>query len=85
MPSVTHCQDRYVNNLAEVSLENTREQERQMQRFKSPGQTQRFLVVYSHVHNLFRLGRHLVKACHYRHFRERSFSVWQEVTCVQPS
>ncbi len=85
MPSVTHCQDRYANNRAEASHQQTRQQERQMRRFKSPGQAQRFLAVHSQVHNLFRLGRHLLKACHYRNFRGRSFSVWQEVTCVQSS
>ena len=74
MPSVAHCQDRYTNNRAE--------QERQMRRFKSAGQTQRFLSVHSQVHNLFRVGRHLLKACHYRKFRSRSFYVWQEVTCA---
>jgi len=85
MPSVIHCQDRYANNRAEVSHQHTREQERQMRRFKSPGQAQRFLAVHSQVHNLFRLGRHLLKACHYRNFRERSFSEWREVTCAQSS
>ena len=85
MPSVIHCQDRYANNRAEVSHQHTREQERQMRRFKSPGQAQRFLAIHSQVHNLFRLGRHLLKACHYRNFRERSFSEWREVTCVQSS
>jgi putative transposase len=54
MPSVTHCQDRYANNRAEVSHQHTREQERQRRRFKSPGQAQRFLAIHSQVHNLFR-------------------------------
>lgn len=49
---------------------------------KSPGQAQRFLSVHSQLHNLFRVGRHLLRACHYRLFRERSFSTWQEVTCA---
>ena len=35
MRSVSHCQDRYANNRAEVSHQHTREQERQMRRFKS--------------------------------------------------
>ena len=77
MPSTVHCQDRYANNRAEASHRHTRQHERQMRRFKSPGQTQRFLSVHSQVHNLFRVG-----ACHYRLFRERSFSTWQEVTCA---
>ena len=46
MPSVVHCQDRYANNRCEVSHEHTREQERQMRRFRSPGDAQRFLSVH---------------------------------------
>ena len=82
MPSVVHCQDRYANNRAEASHQQTRQQERQMRRFKSAGQAQRFLSVHSQVNNVFRVSRHLLKACHYRMFRSRAFSIWQEVTCV---
>ena len=44
MPSVAHRTDRYANNRAEVSHQPTRQHERHMRRFKSPGQAQRFLV-----------------------------------------
>ncbi len=83
MPSVLHSQDRYSNNRAEVSHEHTREQERQMRRFKSPRQAQRFLSVHSQIHNLFRVGRHLLRAANYRVLRDRAFRSWQEVTCVR--
>ena len=83
MPSVVHCQDKYANNRAEVSHEHTREQERQMRGFASPGQAQRFLSVHGQVHNLFRVGRHLLRAANYRVLRGRAFATWQEVTCVQ--
>jgi putative transposase len=46
MPSVTHSTEQYENNRAEVSHEQTRQRERQMRRFKSAGQAQRFLTVY---------------------------------------
>ena len=82
MPSVVHCQDRYENNRAEVSHEHTREQERQMREFKSPGQAQRFLAVHGRVQNLFRVGRHLMRASHYRYFRAQAFLTWREVACV---
>ena len=82
MPSVVHCQDRYANNRAEASHQQTRQRERQMRRFKSPGQAQCFLAIHSQVYNLFRVGRHLLKAGHYRMFRARAFSTWQEVTCA---
>jgi len=80
MPSVTHCQERYANNRAEVSHQRTREQERQMRRFKSMKQAQRFLSTHGVINNLFRLGRHLMRACHYRMFRTKAFSEWQQVT-----
>lgn len=82
MPSVMHCQDRYANNRAEESHRHTRQKERQMRRFKSPGHAQQFLSVEAHVHHLFRVGRHLLRACHYRTFRTRAFATWQEVTCA---
>jgi len=82
MPTSMHCHDRYANNRAEVSHEHTRAQERQMRRFKSPCQAQRFLAVHSQVHNLFRVGRHLLRAANYRMLRSRSFETWQQVTCA---
>jgi len=82
MPSVVHCQDPYANNKAEVSHQPTREQERQMRRFKSMKQAQRFLSTHGVVNNLFRLGRNLIHACHYRLFRAKAFGEWQQATCV---
>lgn len=82
MLSVPHCTDKYANNRAELSHEPTRLRERQMRRFKSAGQTQRFLRTHGAVGNLFRLGRHLIRASHYRQFRSRAFSEWQQVTCA---
>jgi putative transposase len=80
MSTSMHRDERYANNRAEVSHEHTRAQERQMRRFKSPGQAQRFLAVQSQVHNLFRIGRHLLRASNYRLLRSRSFEMWQQVT-----
>ena len=45
MPFVVYSTERYGNNRAEVSHQPTRQRERQMRRFKSPGQAQRFLSV----------------------------------------
>ncbi len=69
MPDVTHSTARYENNRAEVSHQHTRQRERQMRRFKSPAQAQRFLSVHSIAGNLFRVGRHLLRAARYRMFR----------------
>ena len=83
LPDVIHDNDKWQNNRAENSHQPTRQQERQMRRFKSPGQAQRFLSAHGPINNLFRCGRHLMSAAHYRLFRDRAFDLWQEVTCVQ--
>ena len=82
MPSVVHSTEQYENNRAEVSHQPTRQRERQMRRFKSPGQAQRFLSVHEAIQNLFRVGRHLLGAAHYRELRGRAFLVWHEATCA---
>ncbi len=76
MPSVEHVTARYANNRAEVSHQPTRQRERQMRRFKSAGQAQRFLSVQGVVLNLFRLGRHRLRSANYRTLRGRAFAVW---------
>jgi len=81
-PSLSHITDQYENNRAEVSHQPTRQQERQMRRFKSPGQAQRFLSFHGLVNNLFRQQRHLLSAKNYRIFRNRAFATWEQATCV---
>ena len=82
MPSVVHSTRQYENNRTEVSHQPTRQRERQMRRFKSVGHAQRFLSVHGLVQNLFRVGRHLLRAVHHRLLRTRSFYVWDAVACV---
>ena len=80
MPSVVHSTRQYDNNRAEVSHQPTRQREYQMRRFKSVGHAQRFSSVHGLVQNLFRVGRHLLRAVHHRVLRARSFRVWDAVT-----
>jgi len=82
-PSLTHITDQYENNRAEVSHQPTRQQERQMRRFKSSGQAQRFLSFHGLVNNLFRQQRHLLSARNYRILRDRAFVAWGQATCVR--
>ena len=82
MPSVVHSTQQYENNRAEVSHQPTRHRERQMRRFKSTAHAQRFLSIHGPVQNLFRVGRHLIRAVHHRLLRTQAFGVWREVTCV---
>jgi putative transposase len=83
MPSVVHSTRQYENNRAEVSHQSTRQREGQMRRFKSVGHAQRFLSVHGLVQNLFRVGRHLLRAVHHRFLRTRSFRFWDAVTCAR--
>ncbi len=83
LPSTHHCTTQYANNRAEVSHQPTRQRERHMRRFKSPRQVQCFLSVHAPINNLFRVGRHLMQAAHYRLFRDRAFAAWQEATIDQ--
>ncbi len=82
MPSVVHDTRRYANNRAEVSHQPTRQRERQMRGFKSSAQAQRFLSVHGITQNLFRVGRHLLRAANQRMLRARAFLVWNAVTCA---
>jgi putative transposase len=76
MPDVIHDNARYANNRAEQSHESTRVREREMRKFKSVGQAQRFLGAHAAFSNLFNLGRHLVCAQHYRDLRVSAFTEW---------
>jgi len=82
MPDVVHDTSRYANNRAELSHQPTRVRERGMRRFKSIGQAQLFLGVHAAVFNLFNLGRHVVRAEHYRLLRRRAFVSWQSATAT---
>lgn len=74
MPCVAHSTQQHENNRCELSHQPSRQQERQMRRFKSQGQAQRFLSCHGIVNNLFRLRRYLMKASNYRIFRKRVFA-----------
>lgn len=82
MPSVSHIQEQYSNIKAENSHQGTRQQERQMRRFKSHKQAQLFLSVHGQVNNLFNLGRHLMRSENYRCFRYRAFNELSEISCA---
>jgi putative transposase len=80
LPSVEHRQHRYLNNRAENSHQPTRQRERRMQRFKSPGHAQRFLAAYGPIASHFRPRRHLFTAPKYQREMVCRFRTWQEIT-----
>ncbi len=85
MPSVEHRKHKGLNNRAENSHQPTRRRERQMKRFKSAGQAQRFLSAHDGINNLFLLRRHKVPAVQYRAARTQALQAWAEVTGVTAS
>src|ERR671939_531022 len=82
MPGVEHRRHKGLNNRAENSHQPTRRRERQMKRFKSPRQAQRFLSAHDQINNLFHLHRDHLPAAEYRAVRAQAFAIWAEVTGV---
>jgi len=80
LPGVEHRQHRYLNNRAENSHQPTRQRERRMQGFKSPGHAQRFLSAYGLIVQHFRPRRHLLPAPIYHWLMRQRFRTWQEIT-----
>jgi putative transposase len=83
LPDVEHRQSRYLNNRAENSHRPTRRRERQMQRFKSARQAQRFLSAHAFIYGHFRPRRHRMTARDYRRARTAAFRAWNKETCAR--
>ena len=69
MPETIHVTNRYASNRAEQSHEATRVRERGMGKIASIRQAKNFVSAHAAVQNLVNLGRHLVRAEHYRKLR----------------
>src|SRR3712207_2853005 len=80
MPGVGHRRRKGLNNRAENSHQPTRRRERQMKRFKSTRQAQRFLSAHDQINNLFHLRRDRVSAEQYRAARVRALETWAEIS-----
>ncbi len=80
LPSVEHRRHKGLNNRAENSHQPTRERERRMRRFKSPGHAQRFLAAYGPIASHCRPRRHRLTAASYRQTRDERFATWRVVS-----
>ncbi|MBO0781674.1 MAG: IS6 family transposase, partial [Ktedonobacteraceae bacterium] len=80
MRSVEHLQHKGFNNRAERSHQPTRQRERSMRRFKSPGHAQRFLSAFGPILDHVRPKRHCLNASVYRALMQDRFLLWSEVT-----
>src|SRR4051812_22422896 len=85
VPGVEHRQHKGLNNRAENSHQPTRPRERQMKRFKSARQAQRFLSAHDQINNLFHLRRDHISADQYRAARTQAFQTWAEITGMAAS
>jgi putative transposase len=83
LPEVRHRTSRYLNIRAESAHRPTRRRERQMQRFKSPEQAQRFLSSHAFIYGHFRPRRHLMSAVQHRRARAKASQSWRQETCAQ--
>jgi putative transposase len=78
-PGIEHRQHRYLNNRVENSHQPTRQRERHLQGFKSPGQAQRFLAPYGLIAQHSRPRRYRFWAAEYRREMTQRFETWREI------
>jgi putative transposase len=79
LSGVEHRQHRYLNNHAKNSHQPTRQRERHMPGFKSPGYAHRFLSAYGPITQHFRPRRHRLPAPEYRQEMAQRFQIWREI------
>ncbi len=82
LPGVEHRRHKGLNNRAENAHQPTRERERRMRRFKSPGHAQRFLAAYGPIVGHCRPRRHRLAVATYRATRTERFAIWRAVTAA---
>ncbi|WP_406483510.1 IS6 family transposase [Streptomyces sp. NBC_01615] len=82
MGSVEHRSHKGLNNRAENSHQPTRQRERAMKYFRSPGGAQKFLSAFSAISPHFRPRRHLMSAPEYRTEMQHRFTIWNQITGV---
>ncbi len=80
LPSVEHRRHKGLNNRAENAHQPTRERERRMRRFKSPGHAQRFLAAHGPIASHCRPRRHRLTAEASRQTRTERFASWRAVS-----
>ncbi|MCX4775353.1 IS6 family transposase [Streptomyces sp. NBC_01264] len=82
MPSVEHRAHKGINNRAENSHQPTRQRERAMKGFRSPGGAQRLLSAFTGISPHFRPHRYLMTAGRYRFEMNVRFTIWNHITGV---
>ncbi len=80
LPGVEHRRHTGLNNRAETSHQPTRERERRLRRFTSPGHAQRCLAAYGPIATHVRPRRHRLTAEAYRETRAERCATWRAAT-----
>ena len=83
MTNVMYDARQYANNRSELSQQSFRIRERELRRFKSPGQEQRYLSIHASVYNFFNLACNLVSAIHNQILEQGAMQSWKAATAVQ--
>lgn len=82
LKSTEHRKHKRLNNLIENSHQPTRQKERQMRKFKDPGNTQLFLAARGRFLNLFKIGRYKFQATDFREKMKKAFAIFNESALV---
>lgn len=77
--SAEHRSHKRLNNIIENSHQPTREKERQMRKFKDPGNTQRFLSAMGSFLNLLKVGRYKHSAKEHRQRLKVAFQIFDQI------
>ena len=83
MPDVEHRSHKGLNSRTENSHHPTRQQERVMKKFKSPGHLQPFLSIHDPIANLFYLPRHEMPSTDFREMRSLAIQTWRDIAQVE--
>jgi putative transposase len=80
LKEVEHRSHKRLNNQIEVAHQPTRLREKQMRKFKSPPQAQRFLSAFGVVKNIFKVGLYKLKATARREKVRDAFTLWTAIS-----
>lgn len=83
IPWVEHRSHKGLNNRSENSHYPTRQRERGMKKFKSPGQLQRFLSTHDPIANLFHIPRYEMLTTDFREMKSLVMQTRREVAQIE--
>jgi len=82
LKSTEHRSHKRLNNVIEVAHQPTRLREKQMRKFKSPPQAQRFLSAFGVVRNYFKIGLYKLQAKDRKAKLREAFNIWAAISLL---